>query len=394
MQIDIFQDFTKKNILLWTQEIWVFIVAPRKFIKAMAGKAPEKLFSQYLFYFLIYTASYLFTLNSTEFNSAIKPSVVNIGFCIPIVLFFCLMAKLASGNSRRKEIFLFVITLNMVVGPIEIILYSVYLSNESQIYLIIFSILNLAMVTYMIYGIGFIIQEKFWPAARIFILSFFALSAIFLAVEYIEFQNNLRSLDTYENDVIFDEYRELFSSLTYSSAMPIKMNLYHNKKKVKTYYGIQDIGNSSDFIMDPDSIKRFKKFTNANIAILKSRIPKLKFQRNIAFAQTLLDYHTKLDLQLDSNFLMSNLNKLDDLMINNKIPGEIFMRDMDLGNLLGTTAYIQLYNNQIIKLHRLNENITLLQRASIFLGGLWVDNFIFSEQRIYPKESFYKLNDN
>ncbi len=254
--------------------------------------------------------------------------------------------------------------------------------------------LNLAMLTYMIYGIGFIIQEKFWPAARIFILSFFALSAIFLAVEYIEFQNNLKSLDTYENDVIFDEYRELFSSLTYSSAMPIKMTLYHNKKKVKTYYGIQDIGNSSNFIMDTDSIKRFKKFTNANIAILKSRIPKLKFQRNITFAQTLLDYHTKLDLQLDSNFLISNLNKLDDLMINNKIPGEIFMRDMDLGNLLGTTAYIQLYNNQIIKLHRLNENITLLQRASIFLGGLLMDNFIFSERRIYPKESFYKLNDN
>ncbi|WP_316827065.1 hypothetical protein, partial [Pedobacter miscanthi] len=123
-------------------------------------------------------------------------------------------------------------------------------------------------------------------------------------------------------------------------------------------------------------------------------LSKLKFQRNVDFAQTLLDYETKLDLLLDSNFLNTKLTFNDYAILNNKVPGIKFLQNMDFkGNLVGTTAYIQMYNNQLIKLHRLNENITLLSRASVFLGGVLIDGWFLPERRIYEKEPFFKLTD-
>jgi hypothetical protein len=392
MQIDVFHDFTKKNIILWLGDIWIFVRTPRDFIRAASARSADKIFSQFLFYFIIYTASYLLLLNSSDFNSAIKPSVMNIILALPIIPYFGIIARIISKRFNLKEIFLFVMMANLTIAPFEIALLTLYMNSESQVYLIMYSLLHLVLVAYIFYGFGFIVQESFWKGVGMVLLSIAISSLFYLSIELIKFENNFQQLESTDNDSVFQEYKELFSNVQYEPTIPIKMSVMRGKVVVATYYGIQNIYASSTMDFTPDSIKRFKDITRSNIAALKIGIPKLKFQRNISFFQVLLEYYTSIDAEVDSNYLNAKLDYVDAHVINNKVPGVKFKQNIDFKANVGTTAYVQMYNNQIIKLNRLNESITVLHEVFPFLAGRILSNLLYPECRRYPTEPFLKLD--
>lgn len=96
--LDSFKDFKIEEISDWSKEYVNFIIKPKKVIDKIFEKKSDEIFRQFLFYFSVYTASFLFLSLSTSITQWIKPAVINLFTSIPLIILFIISTKFLKKN--------------------------------------------------------------------------------------------------------------------------------------------------------------------------------------------------------------------------------------------------------------------------------------------------------
>jgi hypothetical protein len=393
MGFDVFKDFTKNNIINWLNDLVMFISSPRIFIKQITSREAEDLFSQYLFYFIIYTFSYLLTTNATDFNSLVRPSILDLFFCIPLVSLFMVSCKIASGNTYAKQLIVFVGTLYLIYSPLNLFLFTLYVTQENYIFLFLQSILTFIFLTYLIYGFCFMIPVNVRNKFKTFLLNLLLIGVGYLLLEQAAFNLNKGNITIGDHDEISQEYERFIKGVAYSSYVPLPINMMNGKQITKTYYGLVSIGVDSVFQMDPDSIRVFQRNTLNNITYIKSRLPSLKFYRNVECAQTLLEFNSLINSSLSKEYFRNTITAYDNQIFNNKVPGINLNKDLKLDPKFVIFYHdILSSNNTVIKLHTINEALVLAQNVSVFLSGYLLSGIFSRDSVVVQPEKFFRYN--
>ncbi len=243
MTVDLLKDFTKGNIIRWIKELVTFVHRPRAFVHAYSLKSAKELFSQYLFYFICYTFSYLLVSTSSEFNTLFKSSAFDLIEVVPLIFILSLSTKIATGKSYFKKITIFLVTLHIIIAPVLIILFVIYVNNESYIYLIFYSILDCSLVLFSIYGFSFIIEKSFGVALWIWFVFIFLSASCYVGLLLVG--ENLNQADLYyfgDNDDFYTDYEKMINNVHNHLEVPLRIMYEKDHKIHMVQYAIQATG--------------------------------------------------------------------------------------------------------------------------------------------------------
>lgn len=389
MQFDLFKDFNKRNVVNWLTEILLLIKQPRKFVNQISSKTPEALFSQYLFYFILYTFSYLLSNNSIEFNHLLRPSLIDLFICIPILVLFAASCKLATGKSQTGKLATFIFSLYLLYAPGNVFLHTLYLVHENYFFLYLGSLWTLAFFTYLFYGFPFVIQSKLKTGFKILIANIFLITAGYLALEILAKKLQKPHIAMAGHDLIGEEYREFIGGVVYQRQIPGSITVLDGKTPIKTFYALMELNSNQSFQFHPDSIKSYQLAISNNISYIKNRLPKLRFHRNIQAAQKLLDYDERILKSITPAYFQNTGTPLDEALLNGQVAGRKLHNDLHFDTKLVAEQYsIKRYNNQIVKLNAVNEGLMMAQTLVVMISGKLASGALYPNREIIPEEPF------
>ncbi len=394
MTVDLLKDFTKGNIIKWIKELVTFIQKPRAFVHIYSLKSTKELFSQYLFYFICYTFSYLLVSTSSEFNTLFKSSAFDLIEVVPLIFILSISTKVATGKSYFKKIALFLITLHIIVAPVLIILFVIYVSNESYIYLILYSILDCSLVLFSVYGFSFIIEKSVRIALWIWIVFIFLSASCYVGLLLVG--ENLNQADLYyfgDNDDFYADYEKMTTNVHNHLEVPIRITYEKDHKIHMVQYAIQAIGYDKFIISDSTKIINYYNDVKANKTIVQNKLKDTKYSYNKICGESYIKYYSLIDSTFqhqDFTFKSSISKKI--ILITIDTLNQNFIRKIELNSDLIITRDAAIRgNNRIIKLHTFNLNVRQYYGDGLlFLFGRMLDQAMYGNEKTSSLEPFLK----
>lgn len=376
------KDFKVEEISEWSKEYIKFIIKPKKVIDNIFKKKSDEIFRQFLFYFLIYTCSFLFLSLSTSITQWIKPAVINLSTSIPLIILFIITTKFFKKKYKNPKIIAYVFGFHFITTPIIILIFATFLATENYTYKFIYDIFLSLATIYLLFNFGFAIEEKKSKALKITLVSYLILNLLYFGFQRI-------NIDPYANvnfneiDPIYSEYYQLIKPIKNKDIIPTNRFVFVFNNKIETYFSLSNIitdsVSRSTNQLNVDYLKQLDK----NILHLKEQSANLSFLRNKNASSLWLEYFY--DIKSEAEFKFSDTSQISELNLKpifleelNSLGTKFYIIQTDLGKILKTQIPLKSYHNSII----LNsQNSTMVYEISdkvIFFVG-YILNYVIGD---------------
>jgi hypothetical protein len=355
---DLTRDFTKDNTIKWLKEAVLFFKLPREYIHLLRGKSLTELIPQLIFYFVIYTSSFIFYSVSSKgfvFADLVRPAILNYIIVIPNVLLYCLSAWLATRKPHFKESLIFLLSIPLFIGPIALLLNSLFLNYEDYKYRFIGSCLMGLVNFYSYFCYGFVLRGINWSGLKITLVNLLVINIIVFFTLQINY-------DKYgpgggeDYDPILEEYMMIVSHLEFIDAFPDARVARVEKGKITTYYGVTTQWDADSVAIFDKEDSHYKEAILKNITSLKKVESTLKFRRNQIATATFLKYFNNVNEEINADFKDTvELNKIKDkrpFLVNSQPGIRFYACEIANKQINDGQYYIREYNNNIINSNR------------------------------------------
>jgi hypothetical protein len=365
------QDFTKESLIQWIKEAFLFFKAPKRYVDLLSTKSSNDLIPQFVFYFGVYTSSFIFcSVSSVEFDvpTLIKPAIINLLLLVPTILSLCLSAKVVTRNFYFKKTLIFVLSIALFFGPIQLLLNALFLNLEDYFYRLICSCVVTFAFWLVSVAYGFIINGFNWKAVRITLVNLLILNALVFLGLRINFDNFSKDEFIMTYDPILDEYQSYASRLQYKDKSPLLRSAYVKGDSIVTLFGLISSYGDKRAVISSQENEEYKVEIQRNIDFLIEVVDNLKFKRNQKAAVKTLDYLAAVKTEINFQYTDTNeLYKVKDLelfSVNKKTGERIYNSLIFKETIIDGQMYLRGYNNNIIRASR-NSNIPTTVVSSI-----------------------------
>lgn len=124
------KDFTFNEVSEWIKDYYNFFLSPRKTIENILAKNTEQKSRQFIFYFFVYAATFIFLSVETSLTAGIKPAFLNLFSIFPIALLFCMVSRFF-GKKHTNRTLVYVFIFHLISIPILNTLLAVFLTTEN-----------------------------------------------------------------------------------------------------------------------------------------------------------------------------------------------------------------------------------------------------------------------
>lgn len=375
-------NFNFSEISNWVNDYALFLLRPKHVINKILIKNKEEIFRQFLFHFLIYTASFIFLSLGTTINDWIKPAIINLFFSIPLIILFLISARIVTKTNYSKEIIVYVLGFVFVSIPILIIIYATFLTSENYTFRYLIDILAGLLVLYITFNFGFAIEHDKVKALKITVVNYLLLNLIFFCFERInrDSYSQTKIIEVFNNeDPIYDEYKELITPIKYKEKLPTNRMITVFKDDIETHFLLQDVVKEKSSSSSNKEERIYLKAIHDNLKHIKVNSKIVKFKRNQIVSELWFRYF---DLIKDeAEYKIESLNEIKTLKLKPYPTGktltylgvDVYMMEIDILKIIDIQSQLKLYNNSIIKNHQSSTIYSDIAEAILFFFGKSAD---------------------
>lgn len=368
-----FTDFSFDEISEWISDYWNFIIKPRFVINKILQKNKEKIFRQFIFHFLVYTASFLFLSFGTTITDWIKPAVINLFFAIPLISILFLSTKLATGKNYLKEIIIFILGSLLIFLPLTIILYTAFLQSENYTYKFSLDIISGIIALYIAFMLGFAVENDIKKSIKISFVNYLLLNLIYFV--FVRIDNDpysVKNFDTY--DPVYEEYTELVKPLKTKESIPTIRFVSAIDGKIDTHFGTQDIIKEDVSSSNNSLEKKYLETLEFDIKHIIGSSKTLQFKRNKIIAGYWLKYYN--DIKEEAKYKIMDEEEIQKLQLRrlpikilDELGGKMYIMRTDVGKIFSTQTILKAYNNSMVSNHETCESINQISQITLFFFG-------------------------
>lgn len=398
--LDNFKTFSSDEILTWLNDAREFLLNPRTVITRIKSRGPSAIQREFLFFFLIYSGSYLFLTIGTTVDAWVRPAVLNILTLFPSLVLFYLAARIfKTGYFFSTAAYFF--GLHLLITPLAILFYATFLSTENYTYKYFVDCVTGIGAAYLFIMFGFAVESNKRLAIKISITSYLFANLVYFAFTRID-------TDEYgvtrfsEADPIYQEYIDLVSPIENKEVWPTTRSFVVFRGKVQIQFGIQDVQMSNSSNSTMSEIRAYKTSIDKSLIHVEKVIPQLNFHRNKNIALVWKKYLE--DVKEEINFSVADTTELSLIkseMIDSitEAKMKVYIMRTDVNKLLNNHLPLKWYHNSIVKHHNNSQNIQEVSHYLIifFVGNLLdvlVSDIILDEDAPRPiKERFIEIDE-
>lgn len=354
-------NFNFNEISNWLNDYVLFLIKPRQVITKILQKSKEEVFGQFLFHFIIYTASFVFLSFGTTINDWIKPAIINLFLSIPLIILFFISTKIASREKYSKKIIVYVLSCLFVFVPIYIVIYATFLASENYTFRYLLDILSSISVLYIIFNLGFAIENNKIKALKITLINYLLLNFIFFCFERINRDpysqtNVITSLNI--EDPIYDEYKRLVKSIKNKEKLPTIRMIAVYKDDIKTYFCLQDVVKENISSSNDKEERIYLQAIASNLEHIKEYSITMKFRRNQTVSELWTEYFNH--IKEEAEYKVESLDEIEKLKMKQLSTGEtlaslevkLYSMSTNVSKMVTNQMSLKAYNNRIIKDHQ------------------------------------------
>jgi len=375
-----FTDFSFDEISEWISDYWNFILKPKFVINKILQKNKEKIFRQFIFHFLVYTASFVFLSLGTTITDWIKPAIINLFFTIPIISVLLLSTKLATGKNYLKEIIIFILGSLLIFLPITIIIYTIFLQSENYTYKFLLDIISGIIALYVTFMVGFAIENDKKKSIKISMVNYLLLNLIYFA--FVSIDNDPYSSGNFDSyDVIYEEYSTLVKPLKTKESIPTVRYITVFDGKIETHFGTQNIIKEYVSSSNNSLEKKYLETLEFDINHIIESSKTLKFKRNKVIADYWLKYYN--DIKEEAKYKIYDEEEIQKLQLKrlpikdlDELGLKMYLMNTDIGKIFSTQTILKAYNNSIIDNHETCESINQISQITLFFFGKLADYIV------------------
>jgi hypothetical protein len=378
--LDSFKDFKIEEISDWSKEYVNFIIKPKKVIDKIFEKKSDEIFRQFLFYFSVYTASFLFLSLSTSITQWIKPAVINLFTSIPLIILFIISTKFLKKKYKYSKIVAYVFGFQFITIPIIILIFATFLTTENYTYKFISDIFSSIAIIYLLFNFGFAIEEKKSKALKLTLISYLILNLLYFGFQRIDI-DPYANVNFNETDPIFSEYYLLTKPIENKGTIPTTRFVTVFNDKVETYFSLQNIITDSVSRSTNQQNADYLKKIERDINHIVEQKANLKFRRNINASSLWYEYLN--DIKTEAKFKFTDVSQISELNSKPLPLGEIseigvkgYIAQTDLGKIIKTQIPLKSYHNSIITNSRNSTIASEVSHRIVFFFGYVLDYVI------------------
>ena len=213
----IFEYFNLDNINSWIKSLIMLMILPKKFIEDIEKRRNTELLSQYFFYFIVYTAFFIFVNSEYSNENLVKQSIftlINNSFSLFSVF---IVTIIVTDFRKVKIVIIYVLGLILLLTPSILIFKSLFWYTENYNYELFSNVICAILFIYANYVIAFIICKDWKRKVQFLVLNYLILNGVLLLYPVINIDNN--SPD-FQNDPIYKEYSEMYTKFQFIDKYP------------------------------------------------------------------------------------------------------------------------------------------------------------------------------
>ncbi|GGF28076.1 hypothetical protein [Flavobacterium limi] len=347
------KDFTFNEVSEWITVYYNFFFKPRITIKDILIKNKEQKTRQFLFFFFVYAASFIFLSVETSLTAGIKPAILNLFYIFPIAFIFGLVSRFF-GKKYIGGTLAYIIIFHLIAIPIINILTAIFFTSENYTYYFIQNIFSAISSFYMFLFFGYAIEQKFGKATFISLTNFLIVNLIILCFLRINFDPYSQPYG--DTDLIYQEYSNLVKPLNNKELIPTYRTINNYNDKISTDFLLQEVISGKDASGSTKNNDKFIFNIEENIKHIQEATTKLAFNRNREIAYVWLNYLK--EVQRETNYKVKDIFELEDLkptkMFSKEINGNkltCYYKKIDYKKMLEMQVHLKWYNNSIIENH-------------------------------------------
>ncbi|CAM3862332.1 hypothetical protein FLCU109888_05405 [Flavobacterium cucumis] len=376
--MQITKDFNLEEITEWITDYLFFLVKPGKYIQKTLEKSKEEILRQYLFYFIVYCASFIFLTPTNSFTDWIKPGILNLYGLIPSVFIIILSTRIATKGNYSTKIILFVLTYILLILPLSILPYAMYLNFENYAYKFFSGIFSALATIYLLISIGFAIENNRKLAIKISVVNYLVFNILYFLLNLASFDvTSSSSFDDY--DPIYQEYAELVKPIKNPGVVPTgRIIMKSDTGKFTTAFTTQDIVTDKKGTGSTDGNEIYKKNITEQIQRLKEIKDKVMFRRNreniIEWIEYLELIKSEVDFKPTDEYLEKKFVKK--IKIDSLNGYSAYLAGIDSSNFFLHQYSLKKYNNDMIENHQISSDINYVGQIPIFFIGKILDYYV------------------
>jgi hypothetical protein len=394
---NLFSDFNKANIINWLRETGTFFRSPRTYVTNLAAKAPEDLLPQFVFYFVVYTFSYIFFSSASDFATLIKPAIFSVTFAIPTIFIFTLSSFIITKTNYFKSTAIFVMSAILFVGPAIMIIYAVFLGTEDYTYLLLGNIGNSLLILFCVFFYGFALSNDRKIAWKISLFNYAFLSLLYLVFIVVNFDKDAAGPVTVHDDLILSEYRSIVEPLKEKERTPNARIITVFYDKIYSDVTIGNMIKDHQFTGSTDSNKIYRKNIALNLTTLNNKLKDIKFRRNRQAVLLWIKYYNAVAEQYDFKYhdttQVFHDRDLHLLKIDSGGRIRLYSSGVRLDSIVATQMQLKAYHNNLIRVASLSDDPAFISDIIVFfpgkiIEGIYFQLFIDGVKHVY-KEQFH-----
>ena len=379
--LEFLKNFKSEEITNWINEYLLFLIEPRKIVSKILDKENEEKIRQFLFLFLIYTASFIFLSTGKTVTDWIKPAILSLFSTIPLIILFLVSTKIVDKKENYLDrIIVFVLGFQFVFNPLVIIVFTIFLNSENYTFKYLSDIIMAISSLNIVLIFGFAIEKKTKKALKITLVNYLIINIIFFGFQRM-------NVDPYsangflQNDPIYTEYSNLVKPLTPKEKIPVFRFITTFDEKVTTYYGIQETIDDTTATSSTEENELYERNINENIDHIEKTIPNLNFLRNKEIASGWLKYYKQIKKETEFKFkdtAQVNALKLKPLGVYKAKESIIktYMTYVDFNKIIAIQIPLKWYHNSILENHKNSIIVSEVTNRIIFLVGYTLDYIV------------------
>lgn len=378
---NLFSDFNKPNIINWLREAGAFFRSPREYVTVLASKAPEDLLPQFVFYFVVYSFSYIFFSSAADFATLIKPAIFSITLSIPAIFIFTLSNYIITRTNYFKSTFIFVMSAILFVGPAIMLIYAVFLGTEDYTYLLLGNIGNSLLVLFCVFFYGFALANDRKIAWKITLFNYAFLSILYLIFIVVNFDKDAAGPVTVHDDIILSEYRYVVEPLKEKERTPTARFVTVFYDKIYSDVTIGNMIKDHQFTGNTDSNKIYRQHIASNLTALNNQLKGIKFRRNRQAVQLWIKYYNAIAQQFDFKYSDTAQVFRDPDLHTIKIDSggriRLYSSGIRLDSIVATQMQLKAYHNNLIRVASLSDEPAFISDIIVFFPSKIIEEIYF-----------------
>lgn len=347
------KDFTFNEVSEWITDYYNFFLSPRKTITDILSKNTEQKTRQFLFYFFVHAATFIFLGVETSLTAGIKPAILNLFYIFPIALIFSLVSTIF-GKKYIGRTLTYVIIFHLIAIPIMNVLMAVFFTSENYTYFFIENIFSAICSIYLFLFYGFAIEQKFSKALIITLTNLLIINLLVLCFLRINFDPYSDSSG--DSDLIYQEYADLIKPLNSKELIPTYRVFNEYNNKITTDFFLQEVISGKEASGSTTNNPKFLINLQENIKHIEETLPKITFNRNKKIAHLWMDYLK--EVQREVNYKVKDIFELEALKPTKMFSREInrniltsYYKKIDYQKMLDMEIQLKWYHNSTLENH-------------------------------------------